>query len=330
MRERGDSLFRSVARRVGSGGRIPRDRRGHGDRGRGSLPDRHRDADDVESGTVRAGDSGANWTASTTVNVYVDGVNICNPTVERDGHHRPGGVRGSERAGRRGDIDGHSRASLSCTHDADDHAGHHVPPVQLSSARATPFTLNAGGFAGGSGIKAYLDSTSSTALATSPASPTTDSSGTINSLSVTIPVVGHGWRPLTHPPGRELQQGHEEHHRRPSDASPSDRPRESPPLTSRSPGRAGGPTTPSRSTWAAPTSAASPQPADGTLSSVCTVPGLPAGVHTLTAQQDSNSITATRGLVHDQARGDLLPEPGCEPECHAFVSTRKGWRPTRP
>ncbi len=181
-------------------------------------------------------------------------------------------------------------------------------PYSHFSPGAT-FNLNAGGFAGGSVVSAYLDSTSSTALVTNPVTPTTDTSGNMDGLSITLPTSATvGAHSLI------LQDGN-------SNKTKKSITIYKPSFTlGASSGNANGPVTVSGSGWEGNDSvyismggtyfcSASTQ-ADGTFSSdLCTVPGLPAGAHPTSAEEDSNNITATSSSFTVKPAVTYFPNP---------------------
>ncbi len=263
--------------------------------------------------------SGANFAASTSTNVYVDGTYMCGMTSDASGNigpvacavpNVPAGAQ--TLLAQQTSLSAHTTLTITP-------AVTYLPYSSLGVGDSV--TLNAGGFSGGSGIKAYLDSTSSTALATSPASPNTDSSGTINSLSVTIPVSATaGAHSLI------IQDGSSNKATR---SITVDKPTFTPGSTS------GIPTSDvalSGSGWRPNDSVAFymggtyfcsiTAAGDGSVSSVCTVPALPAGVHSLTAQQDSNSITATSSSSYTiKPAVTYFPYPAASPSASIRIDT---------
>ena len=182
------------------------------------------------------------------------------------------------------------------------------------------FDLNANGFAGGSGIKAYLDSTSNPALATSPASPTTDSTGTINSLSVTIPASA-----TAGPHTLILQDGSSN---KVSRAITVDTPSFSLAASTGTPASdvaligTGWKPNDGVDLYMGGTYFCGVTPAaNGNISTVCTIPGLPAGSHPVTAEQDSNSITATTAAFTIKPVVTYFPDPAASPSATIRVDT---------
>ncbi len=132
--------------------------------------------------------SGTNWTANTTVFVNVGGVNFCNPTASATGTvgpvscSIPGVVAGPQNiTATQSSLSAQTTLTIKPRVTS-------FPNSQFSAG--TTFNVNAGGFASGSVVKAFLDTTTSTALVTNPVTPTTDASGNMNGLSITLPAAG--------------------------------------------------------------------------------------------------------------------------------------------
>jgi hypothetical protein len=159
-------------------------------------------------------------------------------------------------------------------------------------------TVNAAGFKATSGIKAYLDSTSSTRLVTNPASPATGSNGAINSLQITMPTnstVGSHTLLLADSAGHTSSNTIEFY---------------KPTLTvTPSPAGSGAYATVSGSGWnpyygvgiyvgGAGMCTETPS-SSGSFYSVCTVPAVPEGAQTLLGEQNNDAVTTSKTLTVD-------------------------------
>jgi large repetitive protein len=264
--------------------------------------------------------SGANWPASTTAFVSVDGSDFCNPVSNASGTIAPVacGVPGVPAGTQNVNAEMNSGAQTATT------TLKIVPAITYlpysSFTKGTTFTLNSAGFAGGSVVHAYLDSTSSTALTTSPVTPTTDGSGNLNSLSVTLPgTVSAGAHSLI------LQ-----------DASSNSATRA---ITVYAPtftiggttGGAGQPVNVSGSGFkpndgvyeylGATNFCSATTNSSGSFSTVCNLPGIPAGSHVTSAQQDSNNISVSGSSFTTTPNVTYFPDPAASPGATIRVDT---------
>jgi hypothetical protein len=236
--------------------------------------------------------SGANWPANTQAYVSIDGSTFCYPVSNGSGVlpttacQIPGVPAGSQTVL----AEMNSNAQTATTTATISPSITYLP--YTSFTKGTTLSLNSAGFAGGSVVHAYLDSTGSTALTTSPVTPTTDGSGNLNSLSVTLPAsVTAGSHTLI------LQ-----------DASSHQATRGitiyAPTFTiAGTTGGAGQAVEVSGSGWrpndgvyeyiGAQNFCSATTNASGSFSTVCNLPAIPAGSHTTSAQQDSNNISVT-------------------------------------
>jgi hypothetical protein len=267
--------------------------------------------------------TGTNWPASTTVTITVDGAGLCSPTSNASGAIAPypcavPGVPAGTQNVNAQTSGGGSTASTTLK----------ITPAitylpYSSFTKGTTLTLNSAGFAGGSVVHAYLDSTSSTALTTSPGSPTTDGSGNLNSLSVTLPgSVSAGAHSLI------LQDGS-------SNSASRGITVYAPSFTigngSTTTGGAGQPVQVSGSGWrpndgvyeyiGASSFCSATTNASGSFSTVCNLPGIPAGSHTTSAQQDSNNISVTGSSFTTTPNVTYFPSPAASPSATIRVDT---------
>jgi hypothetical protein len=131
--------------------------------------------------------TGTNWTANDTVTVTIDTVYMCNVTpgstgaIEATVCSLPDVPYGSRKASAAQSATGLTASTTIAI----------VPAISyLSSGNLSPgnsTTVNAAGYKAGVAFKAYLDSTTSTPLTTSPAAVTTSSSGAVSNVAITIP-----------------------------------------------------------------------------------------------------------------------------------------------
>jgi hypothetical protein len=252
--------------------------------------------------------SGANWPANTQAYVSVDGSNFCYPVSNASGVlpttacQIPGVPAGSQSVL----AEMNSNAQTATTNVTISPSVTYLPNGSFSPG--TTFSLNSSGFAGGSVVHAYLDSTSSTALTTSPVTPTTDGSGNLNGLSVTLPASATaGAHSLI------LQ-----------DASSNKATRGitiyKPTFTfGASSGGVSNDVSASGSGWRPNDSVAmymgstyfcsANTDASGAFSTVCGIPAVPSGAHPTSAEQDSNYITATGSSFTSGPYITYFPEP---------------------
>ncbi len=262
--------------------------------------------------------SGANWTANTTVFVYLDGVNICNPTADATGNVEPvacqvaGVPAGPE-------ILLAQQSALSAQTTLTVTPGVTYFPYSQFSPGAT-FYLNSGGFAGGSVVRAYLDSTSSTALVTNPVNPSTDASGNMNGLYITLPASA-----TTGAHSVILQDGS-------SNKVKKNITIYKPTFTiGASSGYASGSVVVSGSGWEGNDSVevsmgatyfcSATTDSNGAFSTACPVPAVPAGAHPTSAEEDSNNITATSSSFTVKPAVTYFPNPAASPGATIRVDT---------
>ena len=265
--------------------------------------------------------SGTGWVASTNASITVDGTGLCSVTADASGNIDPTacGVPDVPAGAQTLTAEQNSGAETAHTTLTIVPTISYLPYSQFGPNDS--FDLNANGFAGGSGIKAYLDSTSNPALATSPASPTTDSTGTINSLSVTIPAAE-----AAGPHTLILQDGSSNKAMR---AITVDAPTFSLAASSGSPtadvalSGSGWKPNDGVDVYMGGTYFCGVTPAaNGTISTACTIPGLPAGAHPVTAEQDANSITASLSTPFTiKPKVTYFPDPAAGPSATIRVDT---------
>ena len=256
--------------------------------------------------------SGSNWTPSVYVYTYIVGVEVCALLPNSSGTIPPTACQVPDVAkGKRVlTAEQNSSATTATTSLTIVPRVTYISASGLSSGGTT--TLDVGGLKASSPLKAYLDSTTSTKLVTSPASPSTDPTGTINSLVVTMPsgaTAGTHSLLLVDSAGDTASKSVVIYQ----------------PTLSVTP-KSGGPgsyVTMSGSGWrpsdyvyiyAGTGSFCSPEAdSSGAFSTVCTVPTVPAGAQALTAEQDSSAITSTPGTFTITPRVSYLPEPAVSP-----------------
>jgi hypothetical protein len=258
--------------------------------------------------------SGSNWTANTTAVITLNGTGMCSINSNASGvlPTTACAVPGVPAGARTLLAEMNNNALTATTSVTVSPAITYLPNSSFSAG--TTFSLNSGGFASGSVVHAYLDSTSSTALTTSPVTPTTDSSGTLNSLSVTLPSAA------TATPGAHkiiLQ-----------DASTNKATRNitiyAPTLKfAASSGSAPGAAAISGSGWRGNDSVVVfvgasqfcgvTTDANGSFSTVCNVPAVPAGPHPTSAEEDSNNITVSGSSFTISPGVTYFPDPAASP-----------------
>ena len=263
--------------------------------------------------------SGANWTANTTVFVSVAGVNFCNPTASATGTVGPVacGVPGVP-VGSKSVVATQSSLSAQTTLTIKPRVTSF--PNSHFSPGAT-IHVNAGGFASGSVVRAFLDTTTSTALVTNPVTPTTDASGNMNGLSITLPAAGV----TTGAHSLILQDGSSN---KVTKAITIYKPTFSLAASSGNPTSgvvvSGSGWRPSDTVFLflGSTNYCNPTArADGTFSTACPIPAIPNGAHPTLAEQDSNTITATSTSFTVNAGVTFFPSPAASPGATIRVDT---------
>jgi hypothetical protein len=256
--------------------------------------------------------SGSNWPANTTAFISVDGTDFCNPTSNGSGSIPPTAcqVPGVPAGNQNLVAEMNNNAQTATTTLKITPAITYLPNGSFSPG--TTFSLNSGGFAGGSVVHAYLDSTSSTALTTSPVTPTTDTSGTLNSLSVTLPTTATaGAHTLI------LQDGSSN---KASRSMTIYKPTFTVGATSgvvgtsiRVTGSGWRPNDSVQVYMGATNFCAVAADASGAFAAACNVPAVPAGAHPTSAAQDSNDITATGPSFSVGPAVTSFPDPAVSP-----------------